>query len=86
MTRPEAGLKSVLARSVDAIFAAASTEVFSDAVSVTLTPPTVIVPALGVPVNVSVCDSPTVVPMLPASRLIAAALAIALPAALLTGE
>ena len=75
-----------LACNAAAIFAAALAEVLSKASNVTLTPPTTIVPGLGVPLKVSICDSPRVIPVALAMRLMAAALARALPDALLAGE
>ena len=59
---------------------------FSIAVISTLTPPTVMTPGIGVPEKVIACDSPTGPLPSEALRLIAAALAIAEPLALLMGE
>ena len=86
MTLPEAGPNSWLARIAVAIFSAARTEVLSSLVINTLTPPTVTVPWAGTPAKVMVCRSPTVMPVVAAFRLMAAAYAIALPAELFTGE
>ena len=84
--RPLDSSNKVLACNAAAILAVALAEVLSRASSVTLTPPTVNVPAVGVPLKVSIWDSPRVTPVALAMRLIAAALAIALPEALLDGE
>ena len=69
-----------------AIFAVANAGVFSMDVNSTLTPPTVITPGIGLPEKVTVCDSPTGPEPNAALRLMAAALAIAEPAALFKGE
>ena len=84
--RPVLAAYKGLACKAAAIFAVAAADVVSNAVKVTVTPPTVILPGAGEPLKVNICVSPCVTPVATAMRLIAAAFAIALPAAFPTGE